>query len=1189
VFLKRVVLQGFKSFADRTEFDFGSGITCIVGPNGCGKSNVVDAIRWVLGEQSAKSLRGGRMADVIFAGSRSRKPANFAEVELTFDNRAGILHSDAEEVVVTRVLYRNGDSEYRRDGKGCRLKDIKELLLDTGVGVDAYSVIEQGRVDSLLQANPVERREIFEEAAGISRYKVRRLEAQRKLERTQANLLRLQDVLDELEKRLRSVKLAAGKARSFMECDARLRELRCSFSLAEYHELEQTRIRSQSESETLASQVQEQRAALAARDAEAAELEHARQALDERIQAADAALREAETTLSALAERIAQGERRSPELAAARERRLTQAAELTEQAARHRARLCDEEAAGGALQDEERGWEGRIAELLAARAEAEQKAAASRAALEAEKSAAFELARQGARLQNERENLRQQGARLAAQAQRLNERRAQLAGEREGGAQRRAVLTAKLAELDRKVAEWTAAEHAATARLAELASETERLETDIGTAKETRSALTSRLAVLEDLDQRLEGVAQGTRAVLAWRDEDATRTLVAGLVADVLRIDDPRVAILQPILETFESHVAVRDTPAFLAELERRGVRPEPLRVILLDRLTSAPLPLKYDHAPGFVACAADWVSCAAEFRPLAQHLLGRTIVVETLDVALRLAGEALTGCTFVTLAGEMVGSDGRLTIGAGHVTTGLISRKAEIRQVRGELDDCESRLVGLTRGKNELDAAASDAELQRSGLLQRIAATQREHADTRHELTRTRESHERLDREERLLLDELAGVQRGVAEVEGRSQTLVTEQEQVSAAETSHEARIAALAEGVARDAAAAQTAAEECTAALVERGRVVERRRGAEQALADLRARCATLERERQSAAEEAAAAAEQITVAERELEQARVEHAALSADCDRQRAQTLVLRAQRQEQRQRLEGCAAAERETQRRLEEIEAAWHARQVELRECEVRMENLVARVQDELALGLPDLYARYQHAEQDWEAIKNEIEELKGKIARLGNVNLDALAELEELTPRYEHLVAQRTDLTDAVTRLEALIAELDQESQQRFGAAFAEIREHFQEMFRKIFGGGKADVYLEDPERPLECGIEIVARPPGKEPQTLTLLSGGEKTMTAVALLMAVFRSRPSPFAFLDEVDAALDEANIERFNNVLQEFLTRSQFVVITHNKRTMASADVLYGVTMEEPGVSKRMSVRFEERVITPSVA
>ncbi len=1157
MFLKRVVLQGFKSFADRTEFDFGSGITCIVGPNGCGKSNVVDAIRWVLGEQSAKSLRGGRMADVIFAGSRSRKPANFAEVELTFDNRAGILHSDSEEVLVTRILYRNGDSEYRRDGKGCRLKDIKELLLDTGVGVDAYSVIEQGRVDSLLQANPVERREIFEEAAGISRYKVRRLEAQRKLERTQANLLRLQDLLDELEKRLRSVKLAAGKARSFLECDARLRELRCSFSLAEYHELEQTRIRSQTESEALATQVQEQRAALAARDAEAAELEHARQALDERIQAADAALREAEATLSALSERIVQGERRLPELAAARERRLAQAAELTERAARQRVRLADEESAGGALQDEEQRWEARIAELTAARTAVEQKAAAARAALEAEKSAAFELARQGARLQNERENLRQQGARLAAQAQRLNDRRLQLAGERAGGAQRRAVLAEKLAELDRQVAEWTAAEHAATARLAELARETEQLEARIGSAKETRSALTSRLALLEDLEQRLEGVAQGTRTVLAWRGEDATSALVAGLVADVLRIDDPRVAILQPILETFESHVAVRDTPAFLAELERRGVRPEALRAILLDRLTSAPLPLKYDHAPGFVACAADWVSCAAEFRPLAQHLLGRTFVVATLDVALRLAGEALTGCAFVTLAGELVGS--------------------------------EANLVSLTRRKNELEAAASDVELQRAGLLQRIAGTQREHADTRHEVARADELHDRLDREERLLLDELAGVQRSLAEVEGQSRTLVTEQEQITAAETSHDARIAALADGVARDAAVAQTAAEECTAALVERGRAVERRRAAEQALADLRARCAALERELESAGEEAAAAAEQIACAERELEQARAEHGALASDCEQQRAQTLTMREQRQSQRQRLEERVAAGREIQRRLEEIEAAWHARQVALRECEVRMENLVARVRDELALGLPDLYARYQHAEQDWEAIKHEIEELKGKIARLGNVNLDALAELEELTPRYEHLVAQRTDLTDAVARLEALIAELDQESQQRFAAAFAEIREHFQEMFRKIFGGGKADVYLEDPERPLECGIEIVARPPGKEPQTLTLLSGGEKTMTAVALLMAVFRSRPSPFAFLDEVDAALDEANIERFNNVLQEFLTRSQFVVITHNKRTMASADVLYGVTMEEPGVSKRMSVRFEERVITPNVA
>ena len=281
MFLKRVVLHGFKSFADRTEFDFGSGRTAVVGPNGCGKSNILDAVRWVLGEQSARTLRGTRMLDVIFAGSRSRKPANFAEVRLTFDNTRQLLACDDDEVVVGRLLYRNGDSEYRLNGKRCRMKDIRDLLLDTGVGMDAYSVIEQGRVDALLQASPVERREIFEEAAGISRYRVRRAEAQRKLERTQNNLLRLSDVVEELEKRLRSVKLAAGKARSFQEYDGRLRELRSAFSLSEYHELEQALIEQQARVRELSDQSHTMRAELAKRDADGAELEHATQALDE--------------------------------------------------------------------------------------------------------------------------------------------------------------------------------------------------------------------------------------------------------------------------------------------------------------------------------------------------------------------------------------------------------------------------------------------------------------------------------------------------------------------------------------------------------------------------------------------------------------------------------------------------------------------------------------------------------------------------------------------------------------------------------------------------------------------------------------------------------------------------------------------------------------------------------------------
>jgi chromosome segregation protein len=1183
-------LNGFKSFADRTEFEFGPGITCIVGPNGCGKSNVLDAVRWVLGEQSPRSLRGEKMSDVIFAGSRSRKPAHFAEVALTFDNRVPVLRSDQEEVVVTRILYRSGESEYKLDGATCRLKDIKELLLDTGVGVDAYSVIEQGRVDLLLQANPLERREIFEEAAGISRYKARRIEAQRKLERTQTNLLRLQDVVDELEKRLRSVRLAAGKARSFQQYDERLRELRCSFSLSEYHELEQGRRRGQTEVDALTVRVQEERAALAARDVEAAEAEHARQALDEQIQAAETALLAAQTQFSALGERIAQGERRVPELAGVRERRLAQAAELVQRQRALAERLTADEAALAALVAETGQWDDRIREHTATRQAAEQRAAASREALEREKTAAFEIARRGALLQNEQENFRQQHVRLAAQTQRLGGRRQELAGECEAAEQRRAAVAQQLAALDQQVTELATAQRAAVERLETLTAEADVLDGEIASAKETRSALGSRLAVLEDMERRLEGVDHGTQAVLAWREREETCALVAGLVADLLRIDDPRVALLQPILATFESHIVVRDTAAFLGELTRQDQRPGPLRAVLLDRLSGPVSPVSYAHAPGFVARAADWVGCAPEYRPLAEHLLGRVFIVETLEQALRLSAEALSGCTFVTLAGETVGADGRLTLEAGQTAAhGLISRKTEIRQVRGELEGVETQLVGLTRRRIEVDGTVSDLELQREGLLQRIAAAQREQADQRHEAARAEEARQRSAREQRLLADELATVQRAAAELEQQLQVLRAEDAQVDEAQRTHEMRLTEFAQAVAGDAALVEAAAREYTAALVERGRAVERRTGAEQALSELRARCAAIEGEQQAAEREAAEVAARIEAAGRELATAREEQAVLAAECELRRQEALQRRAARQAHRQRLEECTTASRQVQKHLEELEGEVHAQQVALRECEVRTENLVARVRDELGLDLAELYARYQHAEQDWEAIKAEIDDLRGKIARLGHVNVDAIVELEELTPRYEHLVAQRADLTEAMGRLEALIAELDQESRQRFATAFEEIRGQFQEMFRKLFGGGKADVLLEDPENPLECGIEIIARPPGKEPQSISLLSGGEKTMTAVALLLAVFRSRPSPFAILDEVDAALDESNVERFNSVLQEFLTRSQFVVITHSKRTMACADVLYGVTMEEPGVSKRMSVRFEDRVQAPIVA
>ena len=1190
VFLKRILLHGFKSFADRTEFDFGSGITGVVGPNGCGKSNILDAVRWVLGAQSARSLRGGKMADVIFSGSRTRKPANSAHVELTFDNRVGFLASDQAEVTVGRLLFRNGDSEYRLNGSTCRLKDVRHLFLDTGVGVDAYSIIGQGRVDSLLQADPVQRREIFEEAAGISRYKVQRAEAQRKLERTQNNLLRLNDVIEELEKRLRSVKLAAGKARRWREHDTRLRELRASFSLAEFHDLETIRQATQEKTAGLNEKLHAERAELSSRDAEAAELERSSQQLDEQIQALDARLAALQSEHSALTERISQSERRVGDLVTTRDRRRTQVSEIAERLTDLERRVQEETTTVQALAEAAQRGSGRIVELQHAHGEAAQRRDGSRASLDQAKTAAFETVRRSALLRNEQNNLAGQRDRLKAQREHLEARRTTLEAEQGELTRRQGEAAERVELLDRNAAELTGEVRNSEAQLGGLRTAGEAVESEIGAAKERRSAVLSRLDLLEDMERRLEGVDQGTQAVLSWRDDEGTAGGVLGLVADLLRIDDPRVQILQPLLSTFENHVVVANAGALLGELARRAELPGPVRVFALDRIPSEWPRADYESAPGFVARAADWVTCGPELRGLAEHLLGRVIIVDEAERALALAAGAPSGYVFATLDGRMVSADGVLTVGATKAAAGLISRKAEIRQLDQQRDEIETNIEQATRRKNEIEQQLADTQLRRDELLNQIAGVQREHAEARMLLTRVDGESVRLQREAEATDGELEGVRRAVAEIEEQAERLAAETAAAGEAERTHETQIGALASELDEFEASLARLAGELTEAKVEAGRALEKKSAGEEALARLHASQAALRREQSEAEREAEEAVRQIAAAETECEAARGRQAECAAEAQRGEAGVRQQRERRQDIRVRIENCGALVRTISERIRQIEAEVHECDVTLRETDVRRENLVARIRDELDLDLVECYARYEHAEQDWEAIKAEIAELREKIARLGHVNLEAITELEELTPRFENLTTQRDDLLASVARLQTLIEELDQESRTRFAAAFEQIRENFHELFRKLFGGGKADIILEDPERPLECGVEIIARPPGKELQSISLLSGGEKTMTAVALVMAVFKSKPSPFAFLDEVDAALDEANTERFNTMLQEFLSQSQFVVITHSKRTMQSADVLYGVTMEEPGVSKRVSVRFDnDRVQTPSVA
>ncbi len=1187
MFLKKLILQGFKSFAERTEFEFGPGMTGIVGPNGCGKSNVLDATRWVLGEQSARSLRGAKMLDVIFNGSRSRKAMNFAEVELIFDNATRFLASDTPEVSVARTLYRSGESEYRLNGNACRLKDVRDLLLDTGVGVDAYSIIEQGRVDMMLQANPTQRRELFEEAAGVSRYKVRRAEAQRKLERTQNNVLRLNDLLEELERQLRSVKLAAGKARRWQELDRRWRELRCSFALAEYHALAGSVAEHAARLRDLSALAAAQRAAVAAWERAEAAIRNEERAADERVREAEERGADLRREQESLRERIVAEQRRAEELADQIGRLRRQAAQSDGEAIELERRLADSEQALADLSDRAQRDAERLGLLRQEHLGAEQRTAHSRGAIESIRRQAFDAARSASLIQNELQMIAQQQQRGEAQLQQIEARRAQWASEHEQRAADREKALGELAGREREASELTERVREIESEAATIDAELEGLSQEVGRYKEQRGALLSRLGVLEELEARQEGVEQGARWLLAWRDEGAAGVL--GLVADLLSLDDPRVALLESALAQVEGRVVVADSHAFLAELRRREAAPAALDVLALDRVPAARGMRRYADAPGVLACAADWVRCDEAYRPLAEALLGRVYLVNDLERALALAEQAEPDCRFVTPEGWTVAPGGRLSLGGARGDRGLISRKAHIRQVRADLDEVETALERAHRAHAALEQQRSDVRLRRGGLLDRVAGVQRSHGEARSVLARLEEAVSRLERESRLLDGERAAALRSLSELGVRAGELSEQQRRAEESAREFEARMEELSVELGRLEQVVGELARSLTAAEVDVGRTEERRVACERNVRELRVQLEGLRARRiesEQAAEGAQLRREQSADELRQYESLLERRVAESREHESVIAE---LRGRSTMIRRRASASASAGRCASAELEQCERAVSAREMGRREAAVRCESLESRVRDELGLELAELHRTYVHADQDWEAIRAEIDEAREKIARLGNVNLDSIRELEELTPRHETLAAQKADLVTSIGRLEALIQELDEESRARFAATFEQIRGHFVELFRKLFGGGKADVLLEDPTRPLESGIEIIARPPGKEPQSISLLSGGERTMTAVALLFAVFRSKPSPFAILDEVDAALDEANIDRFNRMLMEFVVESQFIVITHNKRTMHHADVLYGVTMQEPGVSKRVSVRFEDRVEAPIVA
>lgn len=1230
--LKSLEIFGFKSFADRIRFDFAAGITGVVGPNGSGKSNVVDAIKWILGDQSAKSLRGKEMTDVIFNGASNRKPSAFAEATLTFDNSAGFLPIAAREVQIGRRIYRSGEAEYLVNREPARLKDIRDLFLGTGAGSASYCIIEQGRVEQILQANVSARRLIFEEAAGISRFKTRKLDAERKLERVDQNVSRLTDIVDEVEAQLNTIRSQAVKAAKYRQVSEQLRELWLGLAADQHRE----------QSSGLAGverALSDEQGLLDGLIARLGEIESALAGVDGGLTEVGDRLQEVERQRASHREEAAGHEATARHQAARLREMDADVVRLRRQRTLIHSRSRDAERNMAAVLEQAE----RLGLDLASRKEALTVQERECDALAAE----VEARRQ--KLDAERRLQLDKIREVTEAAHRLTDLRSQADQHRESllvDEERQRALDERLPPCHEECAFHrerlrTAAEH--VARLEESLStiQQERLTMSgvhdqflktLAERREQRSAGRARKSVLEDLESRHEGLGIGVKEILSRARTAHTPPWdrVLGSVTELLDVDLEQAALaeialgrraqaividdLEPLIE-YLSHatVPIAGRVGFVvrrgnAGAKTRGGNADGPISRFLERLELDPAALPDLHSYGGVQCRADSMVRSSEQAPaLAEQLLCDTWVVDTLDTAFELAAERGRGCRFVTLQGELVESDGTLTVGALRGETTPVSQKSELRRLKNDLArfdrqirDDEQRLEALlaTLSQNDGELEAAKLWLQQAG--EHHAQCKIDAADCQRELERLAAERQAVERESQ---DHRRRLQETLAQLK--------------------QAQLEFTAMEVRTQSAREQAAGLESELAASEEHRVVaERRRNAEQLeLAKQEERLQSLRESHERQTQDQRQFAQQAEEAERRLLQviadrrrvalhilntnARLAESLLETEgvarqAARISAEKEALRARRGE----LLREEAARREERRRTND---RLHALDLNARALRQQMESLSQRIEEEYQVRLADVEATGASAFQFYlaelrdgagadrsGASQNEVrfedvrDELESRVTRLrrqlklmGSVNTESLRDLDELERRFAHLSDQLADLVEAKRTLEEILRRISAESKRLFTESFQLIRGHFQELFRKFFGGGEGDVVLEDAQDVLECGIEIVARPPGKELRSISLLSGGEKTLTAIALLLAIFKSRPSPFCILDEVDAALDEANVERFAAVLREFKQMTQFIMITHSKRSMASADVLYGVTMEESGVSKRLSVRFED--------
>jgi chromosome segregation protein len=1180
--IRKLEIVGFKSFVDRTVVHFDHQTTAIVGPNGCGKSNIVDAIKWAMGEQSAQRLRGRAMEDIIFAGSETKGPHGFAEVSITFDNGDGLAppeYQDYAEITVTRRLDRQGHSDYLINRTPVRLMDITNLFLGTGAGRRAYSIIEQGRIGFIVSSKPEDRRYMIEEAAGVTKFKARKRAAERKMDQTRQNLLRVTDILSELERNLASLKRQAQKAERYRAYRSEMRDLELWVASHRWLELTTTTTVVSRELTTAQARADGKRAALRVREAEleaertdleraSAEVDGAQNTayeLDNRVRLLEGQIQQQLERLQGLIERERIAERELTQLE-------TQRGALEEERSGLAAALADLERTATEAAEVLAREDAELERRRAGATEAEQAVIGARSRVgEADTRIAraetvlsgFERRRQEARarhdkLQAEQEQLGHRETELVQDADALRTRLEGLRSGKEQTAQRRSELEAELTELRERI-------RVSDKRLEEL--------------RETLAEKRSRLRSLEEIQQRYEGVGAGVRALMTRYAGDEGERGLRGLVAD--RIDCPpdMTRALVGALGDRLQHIVVDGLDAGMAAVaflhdEERGratvVPRAPRRVVGMR--PAEPV------GEGVVGRLIDHVRHAPEDRELVGHLLADVVLVEDLAAAVALHRSGATEATLVTRDGDVVRPDGTVTGGRGEdAGEHMLEVKREIRALHEEVRVLDEELTETVKTHGELrhgiaerQAALDGARTETHDHEIAIVTAEKDLRRAEEELTAARRRQEAIAAEAEELTGALEAADDEEAEarseIDSARRTREEAEQALHGAEEVHAQRRASVDEQAARvtemrvRSAEAQQRVASDRAAVDRLARSIEELDGREQRLAGDVAEGA---REQGGIAAQLVALKEQLGESVRSAMEA---HERLGA-----------VRARYDEMRHALGAREMELKDLRSALESIGGRVNELTLRARELAMEMEHLLEQIEERHRTDLHKVLGDFHMRDLPDTSVTDRVGELQRLIERMGEINLMAIEEYDEKSQRYEYLKGQEQDLEEALRQLDRAIRQMNRESRRMFREAFQEVNARFKAIFPQMFRGGKAELRLTDPDDLLESGVEIAAQPPGKKLGSLELMSGGEKALTAVALIFALFQYRPSPFCLLDEVDAPLDEANISRFAEAVRHMTDRSQFIIITHSKTTMEYADVLYGVTMEEPGISNLVAV------------